>query len=69
MITPVVLRQVVHQPCHHNLREMCRITPGQWEQKGQARGDVTNVGKIKHISVTVQVGNIKLTRKPTRPKM
>ena len=28
-----------------NSGEMCRITPGQWEQKVQARGNVTNVAK------------------------
>lgn len=42
-MTTSVVRQAVHQPCHHNLEEMCRMTPGQWEQRDQARGDATNV--------------------------
>lgn len=35
-MTTSILHQVVLQPCHHSLEEMCRITPGQWEQRDQA---------------------------------
>lgn len=63
-MTSLVVCQVVHQPCHHNLEEMCMITPGQWEQRDQAHGNATNVGKQLILNVSVQAWNIKQKGKP-----